>query len=299
LYDPGTGTFSPTGSMTIAREFHTATLLSDGRVLVAGGFDFSGAAPGVPLASAELYDPKTGTFSSTGSMAIPGEGDTATLLPDGRVLFAGGDDLSGNSLASAELYDPKSGTFSPTGPMTTTREAQTAALLPDGRVLIAGGDYNRATASPGSIPLASAELYDPETGTFTPTGSMTLALKGRTATLLPDGRVLMAGGDQWSQVGPDKYTDDTSAAAELYNAKSGIFSSTGSMTTARFGYTATLLSDGLVLIAGGDSPRGVPIDGGFDVGATASPGPIFLASAELYDPKIGTFSPAGSRRVRG
>jgi hypothetical protein len=153
---------SPTGSMTTTRDLYTA-LLADGRVLVAGGYD----SPYAPLASADLYDPKTGTFSPTGSMAGARGLHTATLLSDGRVLIAGGGPwgsmlLTASYLASAELYDPKTGTFSPTGSLATARAWHTATLLADGRVVIAGGA--------GSAFLASAELYDPKTGTFSPTG---------------------------------------------------------------------------------------------------------------------------------
>ena len=138
--------FSPTGSMSSARELPTATLLSDGRVLITGGYDGSGY-----LATAELYDPQSGTFSPTGSMSSAREWQTATLLSDGRVLITGGNDGSG-PLATAELYDPQSGTFSPTGSMSSAREGQTATLLSDGRVLITGG----LGAS-----LATAEIYTP------------------------------------------------------------------------------------------------------------------------------------------
>ena len=257
--------FSETGSMATAREFHTATLLSDGRVLIAGGQNLTADMCGAPiLASAELYDPATGTFSPTGPMASARESHTETLLTDGRVLIAGGvkGGLWTDLLSSADLYDPSIGTFSPTGSMTTARskdaeEMPTATLLSDGRVLIAGGKSDRG--------LASAELYDPRTGTFSPTGSMTVARAGHTATLLSDGRVLIAGG--WSGA---SYL----ASAELYDPATGTFSPTGSMTTARFDHTATLLSDGRVLLAGGQHG--------------------LFASVELYDPATGTFSAAGS-----
>jgi hypothetical protein len=297
LYDPKTGTFSPTGSMVAAPGTgQTATLLSDGRVLVAGG--------GL-LASAELYDPKTGTFSPTGSMSVARTVHTATLLSDGRVLIAGGFN-NGNLLASAEIYDPTTGTFSPTGSMTTARGGQTATLLPDGRVLITGGATNGDT----SVAVSSAELYDPKTGTFSPTGSMSVARYGHTAVLLSNGRVLVVGGFNDAGQGI--------ASAELYDPETGKFTRTGSMLTGVIGNTVTLLSDGRVLIAGGGvnecladaelydpetgkfSPAGYMTTARCDHTATLLPdGRVLIvgggqASAELYDPKTGTFSRTGS-----
>jgi hypothetical protein len=262
LYDPATRTFTPTGSMTTARGFHSATLLSDGRVLITGGSDTFGHS----LASAELYDPGTGTFSTTGSMATTGDGGvTAVRLLDGRVLVAGG--VGGpEATAWGGIYNPSSGTFSPVPSMPLGVGAMTVTLLADGRVLIAGGVVDMGVCS------ASAEIFDPRTDTFSPTGSMTAPRCG-TATLLRDGRVLMMGGV------PGVITLESSA--EIFDPKTGTFSSTGSPANSWTGQTATLLTDGRVLVAGGyDDEHG-----------------LARASAELYDPATGTFSPTGSMAV--
>jgi hypothetical protein len=267
VYDPATNTFSPTGSLAEARGEQSATLLSDGRVLIAGGGIAGWVFSGTFLASAELYDPKTGAFRATGSLGTPREAHTATLLKDGRVLITGGVETQNQSLASAELYDPKTGTFSATGSMATARAWHTATLLSDGRVLVAGGWPSGWSSV--SV-LASAEIYDPRTGRFTATGPM---IEGRTfhaATLLADGRVLITGG---------MGTVENLASAELYDPKTGTFTATGSMVGGREYHTATLLADGRVLVAGG---------GGDYTNRQ------FLASAELYDPRTGTFSLTGS-----
>jgi large repetitive protein len=251
LYAPSKGTFSPTGSMAMAREGHTATLLRKGKVLIAGG---------TAVDTAELYAPSKGTFSPTGSMATDRGFQTATLLGNGKVLIAGGG--SGPSfipVASAELYDPSSGTFSPTGSMVTAREFHTATLLGNGKVLVAGGND---IAGSGFGTVAGAELYNPSSGTFSPTGSMATAREFHTATLLGNGKVLVAGG-----FGPTAQL----ASAELYDPSSGTFSSTGNMVTTRFDYTATLLRNGKVLVVGG---RDIEI-------------------VELYDPSTETFSSIG------
>ncbi len=247
LYDPAIGKFTPTGSMAQARSGHTATLLQDGRVLIAGGFGSSGGV----LASAELYNPTTGTLAPTGSMARARSGHTATLLQNGFVLIAGGSGAQGvrdTSASSAELYDPRTGKFVLTGSLGAVRAAgHTATLLQDGRVLIAGGNASDVQEEP----LASAELYDPGTGKFSKTGSMATPRDGQTAILLLDGRVLVVGGDD--------------RTAELYNPATRAFALTGSSVQARASHSATLLTDGRVLLAGGaDDPYG--------------------ATAELYQP---------------
>jgi Kelch motif/Galactose oxidase, central domain len=252
------GTWRITGSMgTPVRSSPTATLLPNGEVLVAGGVNFTSE-----LASAELYNPATGTWSSAGSMSTARDLPTATLLPDGKVLVAGGFNRIDGVLASAGLYNPATGTWSSTGSMGPPRWQNIATLLPDGKVLIAGGGNSTGG-------LASAELYDPAAGTWGSTGSMSTARDLATATLLPDGEVLAAGG-----VSSTGYL----ASAELYNPATRTWRSTGSMGTARAFHTATLLPDGEVLVAAGFNSIVNTV----------------LASAELYNPVAGTWSSTGS-----
>src|SRR5450759_1807246 len=195
----GAPAWTATGGMIEDRYQDTATLLSDGKVLVAGGVHATKDPQGV-LASAELYDPSNGSWTATGKMPTPRQFHTATLLPDGKVLVAGGTDSNNNlgsnsALASAELYDPSNGSWTATGSMVTPRMFHTATLLPDGKVLVAGGTAVPGGDMGGGGPtLASAELYDPSNGSWTATGKMPTPRQGHTATLLPDGKVLVAGG---------------------------------------------------------------------------------------------------------
>jgi N-acetylneuraminic acid mutarotase len=251
LYDPASGTWATTAGLATVRFAHTATLLPNGKVLVAGGSTGSGGTGSPALTSAELYDPASGTWTATGSLNAGHSQHTATLLPDGKVLVAGGSNGSSGSLNSAELYDPASGTWTPTGSLATARVSHTATLLPNGRVLVTGGLGTTIGI------LASAEVYDPASGTWTATGSLATARFLHTATLLPSGMVLVAGG---FGSGPNGVT----ASAELYAPASGTWSATGSLHFARESHTATLLPNGEVLVAGGT-------DGG-----------VVLASAELY-----------------
>lgn len=268
------GTFAATGNMTTPRFFHTATLLADGRVLIAGGATSASGALRT-LASAELFDPRTGRFTATRNMTAPRYAHTATLLADGKVLIAGGqifsaDGTTGPSFASAEVYDPFTGTFVRTGDMTEARAWHTATLLNNGRVLIAGGLYS-CQVFPCSP--AGAEIYDPDTGTFTPTGNR-ISEWTDTATLLPNGRVLITRG------APNGGPFLPSAA--LYDPSTGVFTAAaGYLNQDQVGNyslrTAVLLTNGKVLIAAGSAGDG---DGGF-------------SGAELYDPTTGAFVRTG------
>ena len=230
IYDPTTGSFSRTGSLRTTQSVDTATWLQNGSVLVTGSF-FDTRVPDY-FASAELYDPGSGTFAPAGSMSAVRYDATATLLPNGQVLVAGGSNSSGFSLSSAESYDPTTNTFRPVV-MATPRAGQTATLLSDGRVLVVGG----SGAPDGNPWEASAETYDPLSGRFTPSGLMTIPRRRQTATLLPDGRVLVTGGESSlsgiARMFPTTTSDLSSlASAELFDPASGTFSLTGSMTDA-------------------------------------------------------------------
>ena len=230
LFDPRTGLFARTGSLHRGRDSHTATLLQDGRVLVAGGYDNDA------LADAELYDPSSGKFAATGRLRTARRDHGAILLGDGSVLVVGGLNKDDEAVASAERYDPATGTFARAGSMTHEREYPVLTLLADGRVLILGGLEGNGDSDEQRI-VDVVELYDPATGTFQGAGELETGRSGYTATLLPDGRVLLAGG-----------TDQTGAlrSAQLYDPETGTLTATGSMSAPRYGHTATLLSDGRV-----------------------------------------------------
>ena len=230
-----------------ARARHTATLLDDGRVLVVGGVGGS-AADDLTTASADLYDPSSGTWVPSAGMAQPREEHAATLLLDGRVLVVGGlDNRSRSFRDSAELYDPAGDAWSLAASMTDRRSNPTITLLQDGRVLIVGG---------GIDATLDAEIYDPSIDEWSSGGSMAERRSAHTAASLVDGRVLVAGGIGLSSTG-------------IYDRSTGDWTSVASMKGLRSDHTATLLEDGTVLVTGG---------WGIDGGLTE------LASAEVYNP---------------
>ena len=286
LYDPATNSFASAAStptMNTARSNATATLLPNGKVLIAGGFGTSfgpGGGTSGSLSSVELYDPATNSFASAASlptMNTPRDGAAAALLPNGKVLIAGGGNLE-SPLDSGELYDPVTNSFASAASLPTMsdlRSAPTATLLPDGNVLIAGGLEGFTL----NIPMISnsVDLYDPTTNSFAAAISnprMTAFRSEATATLLPNGKVLIAGGIGPGSSGPLTVTLNS---VDLYDPASNSFApaaSTPMMNQARTGATATLLNDGLVLIAGGAGGNESIVD--------------------LYDPATNSFVPAAS-----
>jgi hypothetical protein len=235
------GVFTPTGQMAESREQPTLTVLADGRVLVVAGWPTQ--------TSAEVWDPATGLFTPVGEMAVARWGQTATLLDDGRVLVAGGSEL--DTVVPAEVWDPRTSSFTVTGTPLSPRFHGASELRADGRVLIMGGS---------NAPVAH-EVWDPDTGTFTP-AEPTPGTVGPEGTLLDDGRILVVDG----------------RSARVWDPTTGATSPAGMLVrTHGSGPTLTRLQDGRVLVAGGWPPDGDVLD-----------------SAEIWDPSTLTSTPTGS-----
>jgi hypothetical protein len=252
LYDPATGLFTLTDSLRVVHAYHTATLLPDGRVLIAAGQDNAGPQT---HAVAEIYDPAAETFVLTDSLNGHRSSHTATLLPDGNVLITGGIQTttpgSGMTLLSCEVYDLSSGSFAMAPPMRSARVGHSATLLGTGSVLIGGGAWSSNRS----------EIYNPVLRTWTQTDTMTVIRRNNhTATLLTDGRVLLAGG----------FVNDVTPTVEVYDPVTNAFTTRDTMTTRRTDHASTRLMDGDVLITGGYN------------GSTA------LTSAQLFDGSVPT-----------
>jgi N-acetylneuraminic acid mutarotase len=275
IYNRSTGTWNSTSAMENARYAHTATVLTNGTVLVAGGI--TNYAPQGLVQTVELFNPTNSTWTTTGPLNFPRYGHTATLLANGKVLVVGGLGTNGSNvnltnIYPGEVYDPVSGTWTVTGPMHYGRDSHTATLLPSGKVLVAGGN------SPQSLLVTgSAELFDSATGNWTLTATMLDPLAYHTATLLPNGQVLVAGGD--SEIG--FFFGNSYYAvkdAELYDPATESWAATGSLIGIHDHHTATLLANGLVLVAG-----------------TAVEN-YTTNSAELYDPSSGQWAMAAQMK---
>jgi hypothetical protein len=242
-----TGAFHATGPLLVARAHATSTVLRDGRVLVAGGQDANGA----PVASAEVYNPATGTWSPTGSLPLPVTQATATLLADGTVLMAGGLTGAVGSLVPtsiSETYNPATGAWSLTrSPLLTASYAGGAAPLASGKVLYAGG----LTSTSFTVPATSVvQLYDPATGAWAQTGSLPLGVANFQMSALPDGTVLVAGGETAMQ-------GSTTASAEIYQPSSGAWTTVSPMPIGVASAAGARLASGGFLVAGGKiSPAG-------------------------------------------
>jgi hypothetical protein len=276
-FDPSTGTFSLAGTMTTPRYGAQATLLANGKVLITGGFG-PGTSELVLLSSAELFDPQSRSFAATGSMSVARVRHTATLLRDGRVLITGGIDSHGGggaATSTAELYDPSTGSFSLGSSMATARADHTATRLDSGKVLIVGGWNGHAADSSDDPPWDPlfAELFDPASGKFEYTGTMSTTRIGHRAIRLASGKVLVLGGvpsvqNIHSQPPDPQY-------AEVYDPAGGTFAAAGNFTISRTDYSATLLTNGLVLVAGGAQAN------------------VAVTWADLLDPLAGSLTDTG------
>jgi hypothetical protein len=266
LYDPVSGHFSPVASMNTPRVGAASAMLPGGNVLIAGGSSDSESC----LDTAEIYDARTRTFRPTGAMVTPRCGALGFALRNGKVLVVGGSRTSdGGQQASAELFDPTTGKFFPTGSMRVARSSFAGTALSDGRILVMGG-WSSGTYPQRTVE-ASAEIYDPASGRFMPTGSMTARRYKMGAVRLANGRVFVAGGSD------NREWQGLLSSTEIYDPASGKFSRGADMHSRRF-----KLPDGVVALGSGR----VLVSGGAE-------------RAEIYDPTVNAFTSAGGAAFDG
>lgn len=248
------------GSLNVARMAHAATRLLDGRVLISGGYDVTlpGTAFDSVFRSTEIYDPGTSQFTPGPDMTVPRRQHVATNLRDGRILLTGGIQLRGSGFGASpatEIYDPTTGVFTATDRMARGRWLHTATLLDDGRVLIVGGQPTNCTGTGGCFPeaLNTAELFDPVTDTLTPTDTLHIARYGHSAALLPDGRVLIVGGETTETL-PDG--TDQVTTIEIYDPTTGQFNDFAQLIDGRGFNSLAVLNNGKLLVVGGKKQSG-------------------------------------------
>lgn len=271
IYDPATNSWTETtGPMNVARRSHTATLLPNGKVLIAGGGSGVSTFTQQPIQSAELFDPATGLFTLIGNMITKRLGHSANDLDDGTVLLAGGSEGTGTFFPStaSETYDPVSNTFTATSPMNYSHLAQIPGKLRDGRIVQGASYYNPTHNSTGGIITDESEIYDPATRTWTPISPMVKKRIDIGAQGLLDGTLLIAGGVS-TRVGPGNLTFFQNTS-EVYDPGTGQWKLSGIMSTGRDEFSGLRLNDGRVMISGG----------------FVSPGAVLLNSVEIYTPGL-------------
>jgi hypothetical protein len=241
LFDPAAGLWFQVGrSMTSPRQFHTATVLANGKVLLAGGLISLNSGVGA-IASAELFDPSTSSFTAVPPMKLPHRSHIAIKLTSGKVLVAGGINDGGGTLPTAEIFDPASSSWTYAADMNQARYSHTATMLASGGVLVVGGAFG----VPGA--LASTEIYNDSTNTWTLMGPMGRSRYRHTAETLPNGTVLVTGGFTGSSGQPE-------SSAERYEPTTGMWSPVASMTASRAQHTCTSLGAQGMLVVGGIAP---------------------------------------------
>lgn len=269
VYDPATNEWTETaGPMNVARRSHTATLLPDGKVLIAGGGNGVSTTTSLPIQSVELYDPATGLFTVVGNMLMPRSAHSAILLDDGTVLISGGSTGAGTLYPTntAELYNPATNSFTAVGPMNYSHLAQLPGKLRDGRVVQGSSYYNDTHTSAGGRITSESEMYDPVARSFAPIAPMYKQRIDIGALGLLDGTLLVAGGVTTSPSFPSIFQP----TSEVYDPAASAWKLSGIMSTGRDEFSGLLLDDGRAVISGG----------------FVSPGAVLLRTVEVYTPGL-------------